>query len=366
MTLVVLRIFFVLLATIGGATIASQITHHGAWMGMPWAIWGALIGAAGSGLVIAIDIGLKGFSLRGLTAATFGLGVGSLIAYLIGASGLFDAADADTQQMLKIIAFIFFSYLGMVMALRGKDEFNLLIPYVKFRRVEQPEQVYAVDTSALIDGRLADVAETGFLDGILVIPRFVLKELQQVADSPDPLKRSRGRRGLDILNKLHSIPNVEVRIHEEDVSEHPDVDTKLVHLAKLLAAKVITTDYNLNKVAEIQHVKVLNVNDLAKTVRSMLLPGEDLSIGLVREGREPDQAVGYLPDGTMIVVNKARKLIGQQVPIVVTSSLQTSAGRMIFAELKPGVFSSEVLTQPVKSKASASASLRAVKDEKGQ
>jgi uncharacterized protein YacL len=364
MTLIVLRIFFMLLAIVAGGTVAAQISHHGAWLGVPWAVWGALIGAGGGALVIAIDIGLKGFSLRGLTAATFGLAIGSLIAYLVGASGLFAAAEADIQQMIKIIAFVFFSYLGMVMALRGKDEFNLLIPYVKFRRVEQPEQVYVVDTSALIDGRIADIATTGFLDGILVIPRFVLKELQQVADSSDPLKRSRGRRGLDILNRLQNTANIEVRIHEEDVAEHPDVDTKLVHLAKLLAAKVITTDYNLNKVAEIQHVKVLNVNDLAKSVRSMLLPGEDLSIGLVREGREPDQAVGYLPDGTMIVVNKARKLIGQQVPIIVTSSLQTSAGRMIFAELKAGAFPAAAITPASKPKGSTSANLRALKEEK--
>jgi uncharacterized protein YacL len=362
MTLIVLRIFFLLLTATGGWSITTQIAGATRpFLGIPWAVWGMLFGLAVGGVIIAIDIGLKGFSLRGLSAATFGLAMGSLVAFLIGASGIFKGRgiDESTEQMLKLVSFVFFSYLGMVMALRGKDEFNLLIPYVKFRRVDQPEQLIVVDTSAIIDGRLGDICETGFLDGILIIPRFVLKELQFVADSPDPLKRSRGRRGLDVLNKLRANAKVEVRIHEEDVTEFPDVDTKLLHLAKLLGAKVVTTDYNLNKLAELQHVKVLNVNDLAKSLRSVLLPGEETSIGLVREGREPDQAVGYLPDGTMIVVNKARRHIGQQVPIVVTSALQTSAGRMIFGELKPGAVLPESQPTPAAKAAPAANSTNA-------
>jgi uncharacterized protein YacL len=220
------------------------------------------------------------------------------------------------------------------MALRGKDEFNLIIPYVKFTPTDTFQQLLVVDTSVIIDGRIADICETGFMEGTLIIPRFVLRELQYIADSADPLKRARGLRGLDMLARMQKNPKIEVKIHENEVPEVIDVDAKLVLLAKMLNAKVVTNDYNLNKIAELQHVRVLNINDLANGLRAVVLPGEELSVRLVKEGKDPDQAVAYLPDGTMIVVNQSRRLLGQQVLIVVSSVLQTSAGRMVFAELK--------------------------------
>jgi uncharacterized protein YacL len=225
----------------------------------------------------------------------------------------------------------------MVIALRGKDEFNLVIPYVKFRREDKPERLVLLDTNIIIDGRILDVCATGFLDAILVVPRFVLHELQYIADAGDALKRARGLRGLEILKALQKNPRVEVKIHENDVPECTEVDAKLVRLAQMLPADILTNDYNLNRIAELQHVRVLNLNEVAKALRPVVLPGEKLTVKLVKEGREPEQAVAYLDDGTMIVVNRARRYVGQETDVVVASVLQTSGGRMAFAELPTGM-----------------------------
>jgi len=200
--------------------------------------------------------------------------------------------------------------------------------------MDEPSQPIVVDTSVIIDGRIADIMETGFIDGTLVIPRFVLKELQYIADSADALKRGRGRRGLDILAKIQQNPKAGVRIHEEDFADIPEVDAKLVHLAKIMSAKIMTNDYNLNKVAVLESVHVLNINDLANSLRAAALPGDELNVRIVKEGKEPDQGLAYMPDGTMIVVNQGRRVMGLQINVTVTGSLQTSAGRMIFAEIK--------------------------------
>ena len=186
-----------------------------------------------------------------------------------------------------------------------------------------------VDTSAIIDGRIADVATTGFLDGPLLVPRFVLRELQRLADGADPLRRNRGKRGFEILKRLQDLHSVE--IVEADVTGAADVDTKLVELARRRGARVVTTDYNLNRVAELSGVNVLNVNDLANALKPVVLPGESLRVQVLREGKEPGQGVGFLEDGTMVVVEQGRRLLGQEVAVVVTSALQTSAGRMVFA-----------------------------------
>jgi uncharacterized protein YacL len=191
-----------------------------------------------------------------------------------------------------------------------------------------------LDTSVIIDGRIADIIQTRFIEGRLVIPRFVLRELQQIADSQDALKRNRGRRGLDILNKIQKTSSLDVRIHEDDFPEVKDVDAKLVKLAKLMGAKVFTNDFNLNKIAELEGVTVLNINELAGALRPVVLPGEAMDIRITKEGKEHSQGVAYLDDGTMIVVDSAKHLIGQVVTVVVTSVLQTSAGRMIFARLE--------------------------------
>jgi uncharacterized protein YacL len=222
----------------------------------------------------------------------------------------------------------------MVIGLRGKDEFNLIIPYVRLRRHDQAEEVVLVDTSAIIDGRIVDICKTKFLEGKIVIPKFVLKELQQIADSTDPLKRQKGRKGLEILHTLQKESGVDITLHEEEFPEISEVDAKLVKLAKLLEAKILTVDFNLNRVASLQGIKILNVNELANALKPVVFPGEQMQVKLLKEGKEHNQAVGYLDDGTMVVVEDARRFIGQEAKVVVTSVLQTQAGRMIFTKME--------------------------------
>ncbi|MBN2332851.1 MAG: TRAM domain-containing protein [Deltaproteobacteria bacterium] len=189
-----------------------------------------------------------------------------------------------------------------------------------------------IDTSVIIDGRIADLSETGFLEGVLVVPQFVLQELQSIADSPDPLRRTRGRRGLDILKRMQNQAFIEIKIIDEDFPRIKEVDAKLVALAKKKQAKIITNDFNLNKVADLQGVAVLNINQLANALKPVVLPGETLHILIMKEGKEPLQGIGYLDDGTMVVVDHAKDLVGETLTVVVTSVLQTTAGRMIFAK----------------------------------
>jgi len=328
MTLLTLRIAFLILCVLGSWSIGQL---HEQWSQYP--ITCVMIGLAGGGAVIGLDKLLKGFSLRGLSAATFGLFVGSLISYFIGNSVLFKFIDDEPKLVAQIAMYLVFSYLGMVIALRGSEEFNLVIPYVRFRREDKPERLLILDTNVIIDGRLLEVCATGFLNAVFVIPRFVLHELQYIADATDESRRARGLRGLEVLQALQKNPHVEVKVNEDDFASIKEVDAKLVQLAKTLHAEIVTNDYNLNRIAELQRVKVLNLHELAKALRPVVLPGEKLSVKLVKEGREPDQAVAYLDDGTMIVVNRARRLVGQDVEVLIDSVLQTSAGRMAFAEL---------------------------------
>jgi len=331
MTLWVLRIVFVGLCMLGSWSI-SQLEP--AWEQHPWMAVG--IGLASGCAVIGIDLATKSFSVRGLTAITFGLFVGTLISYFIGNSKMFEPIDPKPRLIAQICMFLFATYLAMVIALRGKDEFNIVIPYVRFRREETPERLLLLDSNIIIDGRILDVAETGFLDAIFVVPRFILRELHLLADSSDGIKRARGRRGLDILKQLQRNPRIEVKIHENDIPEIKEIDGKLVELARRLNAEILTNDYNLNRVAELQKVRVLNLHELSKALRPVILPGEQLNLKLVKEGREPDQAVGYLEDGTMVVVQRARRHLGQEVEVVIESVLQTAAGRMAFAHLQGG------------------------------
>ncbi len=331
MTLWVLRIVFLGLCMLGSWAI-SQLDPT--WDHHPWIALGIGLGAGGA--LIGIDRATKSFSVRGLTAATFGLFIGTLVSYFIGNSKMFEQIDSKPRLIAQIFMFLFSTYLSMVIALRGKDEFNIVIPYVKFRREEAPERLLLLDTNIIIDGRILDVAQTGFLDVIFVVPRFILRELQLLADSGDDIKRARGRRGLDILKQLQKNPRIEIKIHEHDVPEIQEMDGKLVELARRLNAEILTNDYNLNRVAELQHVSVLNLHELSKALRPVILPGEQICLRLVKEGREPDQAVGYLEDGTMVVVQRGRRLIGQAPDVVVESVLQTAAGRMAFAHLLPG------------------------------
>lgn len=335
MTLWVIRIFFILLCTLGGYAVGEV---HPYYQDVPYAGYiGMAIGFGFGWMMIAIDEMLKGFSLRAFSATTFGLLLGTFVALLVDKSGLFENVDEKpTRWLIRLSLFLAFGYIGMILAMRSnKEDFSLIIPYVRFSRQNQPDNLFLLDTSVIIDGRIADLIEANFLEGIIVVPRFVLRELQTLADSNDPIKRARGRRGLEMLNRIQRNSRNEVKIHDGDFPEETGVDAKLVRLARNLNAKLFTNDYNLAKVAELQKVSCFNLHELAKSLRVVLLPGEILSLRVAREGRDKGQGVGYLPDGTMVVINNAKDLIGHQVDAQVQSTLQTGAGVIVFADLQP-------------------------------
>jgi uncharacterized protein YacL len=227
-----------------------------------------------------------------------------------------------------------FGYGGLLLGISKGKEISIADIFRLFRGQGLEENLKILDTSVIIDGRIADVCETGFLEGVFILPQFILQELQHIADSPDPMKRARGRRGLDVLHKIQKMPQITVRIVDEDFPKIKEVDTKLVALARLLHAKVITNDFNLNKIAGLQGVSVLNINELANSLKPVVLPGETMKVFVLKEGKEYNQGVAYLDDGTMVVIENARKLIGKNTDVTVTSVLQTTAGRMIFSKLK--------------------------------
>jgi len=324
MTIIFLRLFFVFLSSIVGYYLGSLINAA-------HALTGAAMAFVGSLFIVVIEIKLRKLSIRNLSASVFGLIFGFFMAWILTLVVKLIPMDARMYPAINIIFILVFCYLGMVIAMRGKDEFNLIIPYVRFARQEQRDELIILDTSVIIDGRIVDIANTRFLEGRFLVPRFVLRELQQIADSHDSLKRNRGRRGLEVLNRLQKGTHITVKIHDEDFSEIKDVDSKIVKLAKLLNAKIFTNDFNLNKIAELQGIGVLNMNALTNALKPIVLSGEEMTVKITREGKEHNQGVAYLDDGTMIVVDSARRLIGSTVTVVVTSVLQTSAGRMIFA-----------------------------------
>jgi uncharacterized protein YacL len=327
-----IRVLFLILCIIAGFAISQAqgfvtIEHN--------AILGMFIGFGFGGLLIAVDEMLKGFSLRAFSSTTFGLLLGSLVALLVDHSGLFDGADANTRQLIRIGLFVSFGYIGMVLAMRSnKEDFSLIIPYVRFSPQNKPDNLLLLDTSVIIDGRIADLIETRLIEGLIVVPRFVLLELQQIADSADDIKRSRGRRGFEMLNRLQQNTKMEVRIHDGDFPEEPNVDAKLVRLARNLNAKLFTSDSNLAKVAGLQNVITVNLREVALLMKAALVPGETVHLKLVREGRDKGQGIGYLPDGTMVIVTNGQTLVGQQVEAQVQSTVQTGAGVLVFAEVK--------------------------------
>ncbi len=334
MALWVIRILFLSMCTVGGYAV-SQVRPE--YVALPHAsLFGMTVGFGFGWLMIAIDEMLKGFSLRAFSATTFGLLLGTVVALLIDRSGLFQyVAEPTTRWLIRLCLFLSFGYIGIILAMRSnKEDFSLIIPYVRFTRQNKPDNLLLLDTSVIIDGRIADLIEGNFVEGLIVVPRFILKELQQIADSTDPVKRARGRRGLEMLNRIQRNPRNEVRIHEGDFPDEKEVDGKLVRLAHNLGAKLFTNDYNLGKVAELQSVSYVNLHELARFMRAILLPGEMISLRLVREGKDKGQGVGYLPDGTMVVVNNGQMAIGRQVEAQVQSMIQTGAGIIIFADLK--------------------------------
>jgi uncharacterized protein YacL len=289
--------------------------------------------------VVVGDIFTPRKKIQTISGVYFGVLVGVFLAYLVR-EALQPTVDLFLDKRVHVwfssFLTLFICYICISVLLQTKDDFRFIIPYMEFSKEIKGAKPLVLDTSVVIDGRIADVAETRVLDQPMVVPRFVLQELQSIADSSDKLRRNRGRRGLDILNRLQKSPGVEVRIHDAEIPELAgirEVDQRLVVLAKHLGGKVVTNDYNLNKIARLQGVEVINLNDLANAMKPIVLPGEFLTVKLLKRGEEPGQGVGYLDDGTMVVAEQGAYHLGETVRLTVTSVLQTSAGRMIFGRM---------------------------------
>ena len=290
---------------------------------------GALIGAA----IVLFEWKLRTVSLKRLIGAAIGSLLGICGAYLFALVIRSSVPTGNTQSFLQILVMLLMAYVGLIVGANKGDLLNLAALGGIFGGEKQGKKSYKIlDTSVIIDGRIADIAETGFLDGVIVTPQFVLRELQLVADSADSLKRNRGRRGLDILQRLQKVANLQIQIVEDDFPAIREVDLKLIELAKMYEGKIITNDFNLNKVAQLQGVEVLNINELANSLKPIVLPGETMRVFILKEGKEYNQGVAYLDDGTMVVVDNARKMIGKTIDVSVTSVLQTTAGKMIFGK----------------------------------
>jgi uncharacterized protein YacL len=328
----ILRLLLVVACSVSGYLLASHlpITHT---LGI-WIKWvGALAGFIFALLALSIEKIIKKAPLKVIFGGTFGLFLGLVIAQLLGYafSGLQNSA---IRISISVILSCVFGYIGLVLGGKKVEEFKWPGWGFFAKGSHKKDGGKLLDTSVIIDGRVADICETDFLEGPLVIPQFVLQELQHIADSADNLKRARGRRGLDILNRMQKGDTVEVKVVDEDYPDIKEVDAKLIALAREMNAKIITNDFNLNKVAQLQGVPVLNINQLANALKPMVLPGEVLHLQIMREGKEQGQGVAYLDDGTMVVVENASRHLGQEVEASVTSILQTTAGRMIFTTLK--------------------------------
>jgi uncharacterized protein YacL len=333
MDLVLLRVLFVVLLTV-----VCYFLH-------PFGLtdWqGALAGGGAAGAVIVFEFRVRALSLRRLIGAVFGSVLGIFGAALFCLVLRSAPLNEHTSAALQIFVLLLMTYIGLLV---GANKGDLLNPAAlgNFFNTDRPAKRAAkvLDTSVIIDGRIADIAEAGFIDGIMVVPEFVLRELQVVADSTDASKRQRGRRGLDMLQRMQGNPNLQVQIVSEDFPTIREVDLKLLELAKKWEAKVVTNDFNLNKVAHLHHVEVLNINDLANALKPVVLPGERMTVLILKEGKEYNQGVGYLDDGTMVVVDHARKMIGRTVDISVTSVLQTASGKMIFGKMENSVQTTE-------------------------
>ena len=324
MDLVFIRVIFVLVAAVCGYEL--QPLGLSSW---PAAGVGALCGLA----VVLFELRLRQVSLKRLIGAVIGSILGIVGAYLFSLVIKSALPASHTQSFLQLFVMLLMAYVGLIVGAGKGDLLNLAALGGIFGGEKQSKRSYKIlDTSVIIDGRIADIAETGFLDGTIVLPQFVLRELQLVADSADSMKRNRGRRGLDILQRIQKIATLTVQIVEDDFPAVREVDLKLIELAKVYEGKIVTNDFNLNKVAQLQGVQVLNINELANSLKPIVLPGEIMRVFILKEGKEYNQGVAYLDDGTMVVCDNARKMIGKNIDISVTSVLQTTAGKMIFGK----------------------------------
>ncbi len=324
MDLVFIRILFVLITAV-----ASYELHPLGLTRWPATGVGVLFGIA----VVLFELRLRRISLKRLIGAAIGSILGIAGAYLFSLVIRNSIREGPTQSFLQLFVMLIMAYVGLVVGAGKGDLLNLAALGGIFGGEKQSKRSHKIlDTSVIIDGRIADIAETGFLDGVIVIPQFVLRELQLVADSADSMKRNRGRRGLDILQRIQKIATLQIQIVEDDFPAVREVDLKLIELAKVYEGKIVTNDFNLNKVAQLQGVAVLNINELANSLKPIVLPGEIMKVFILKEGKEYNQGVAYLDDGTMVVVDNARKMIGRNIDISVTSVLQTTAGKMIFGK----------------------------------
>jgi uncharacterized protein YacL len=293
---------------------------------------GALVGAVAALFVFLLQSRLETVPGPRMVGGLVGGVLGLLGARLFWSA--LDGVDVPGEPFFHVFLVVFFGYMGLVVGVGRGEWFEPARMIAAFRESSRLRQYKLLDTSVIIDGRIADICETGFLDGVLVAPQFVLRELQQVADSSDSLKRNRGRRGLDILQRIQKMSGVHVQIVETDFPEIREVDLKLIELARKMDGKIVTNDFNLNKVAQLRGVQVLNINELANSLKPVVLPGEVMRVFVLKEGKEAGQGVGYLDDGTMVVVDQGRKALGRTIEVTVTSVLQTTAGKMIFC--RPG------------------------------
>jgi uncharacterized protein YacL len=323
----ILRMLLIAACSVSGYFI---IFHY---YGFPLALIGLFLGLLISLFVIWAEQAIRKMSLRVIFGGVVGMIVGLFIAFFMAYGLNFVGVTAEKQQVAPWIYALLtgiMGYLGLVLGSKKIEEssvFSLL-------SAKDRSDYRILDTSVIIDGRIADVCDTGFVEGNFVVPRFVLDELQYIADSSDSMKRSRGRRGLDILNRMQKSSGITIEVVDQDFPKIKGVDSKLIALAKKMNGTIITNDFNLNKVAELQGIKILNVNELANALKPVVLPGEMMTVKIIKDGKEPGQGVAYLDDGTMIVVDNAQKFLGSSIEVVVTSVLQTTAGRMIFSELK--------------------------------
>jgi uncharacterized protein YacL len=335
MLIVLVRAIFVLVIAGFGVRTATIVGEH--QLANPYVLFiGVMLAAV---VVVIVDTFTPRKRIQTLSAIYIGFIVGIFLTYLLQSAiqpTMQLYLDARVHQMFMTFMTIFICYLCISTLLQTKDDFRFIIPYVEFSKEVKGARPLVLDTSVVIDGRIADVAETRVIDQPMIIPRFVLQELQSIADSSDKLRRNRGRRGLDILNRLQKSPGIEVRIHDGEIPELAgirEVDQRLVVLAKHLGGKVVTNDYNLNKIARLQGVEVINLNDLANAMKPIVLPGESLTVKLLKRGEEQGQGIGYLDDGTMVVAEQGAYHLGETLRLSVTSVLQTSAGRMIFGRI---------------------------------
>ena len=294
--------------------------------GQPW--MGMLLGLVAAAGLITLERQLRTVPGHHLVGALIGGVFGLLAARL--AWGALSGLAMSGEHFIHVLLVVFLGYMGLVIGATKGEWFEPAKMIAAFRDSSQAQHYKILDTSVIIDGRIADICETGFLDGTLVAPQFVLRELQQVADSSDSLKRNRGRRGLDVLQKIQKMSNVSVQIVETDFPDIREVDLKLIELARRMTGKIVTNDFNLNKVAQLRGVPVLNINELANSLKPVVLPGELMKVFVIKEGKEAGQGVAYLDDGTMVVVDQARKALGKTIEVSVSSVLQTTAGKMIF------------------------------------